>query len=257
MNRASTMLPIISLSGVYHIGTLEADRRGQTYRSSMEGECLSVSLCPQAWRAIARLGGSPLKLLRPNSGEPARFLDVHAVLDSPALLRECLDWSKKSGLTRERMLWRASMFDENDDEFFILCETRQAAINEAGSDSAPKQVPVIVGEPTLMEKMGIDYLHKVDATSYAVMAWAQSLVGNSPEDKLDGVWWRETYSPGDYSAPRGGIFPDRLALFASKEADWDRVSHDKWILGSFPESAMVAFCSGAEKSPEQNSGFCP
>ena len=50
-------LPVIRLSRVLHVGTMdiEAFRARAGQRSSLEGHCLSVSLCPEAWEEIARL----------------------------------------------------------------------------------------------------------------------------------------------------------------------------------------------------------
>ncbi|WP_408903414.1 hypothetical protein [Methylobacterium radiotolerans] len=52
-----TGVPIIELGRVHHVGSLDPARWGSLHRSSQEGPCLSVSLCPDAWTGIARLGG--------------------------------------------------------------------------------------------------------------------------------------------------------------------------------------------------------
>ena len=51
-------VPVLRLPLVYHVGSLDPSRRGELHRTSQEGPCLSVSLCPGSWAEIARLGGS-------------------------------------------------------------------------------------------------------------------------------------------------------------------------------------------------------
>ena len=47
-------IPLLNIPVIYHCGTLNKKRKG---KSSLEGEGLSVSRCPEAWQTITPLSG--------------------------------------------------------------------------------------------------------------------------------------------------------------------------------------------------------
>ena len=100
-------LPIIELLTVHHIGSFDPRDKGGR-GESYEGVGLSVSLHPDAWMAIARLGGLPeWSLTAPDGG--GRFLDVHAL--TVPQRGEIESWAQATDLTRNEPRWEVSWVD--------------------------------------------------------------------------------------------------------------------------------------------------
>lgn len=82
---------LLRIDTVYHVGRLEG-RPPRWHHPSHEGECLSVSRCPQAWREIARLGEEPVfELHRPGG----LFLDVYGMRENTALSDTLIEWGQR------------------------------------------------------------------------------------------------------------------------------------------------------------------
>jgi hypothetical protein len=128
-------------------------------------------------------------------------------------------------------LWTSDEEMEPPDWRFSLFESPEAARAEAefqGLDD-PQEAPeghrqietcsVLAGTPALEARMHHPRLEAIDCFDFAAIAWAMDT-----QPDLLGAWWRETYEPDALSAPRGGIFPDkvgRFATFPTQEADLD------------------------------------
>lgn len=230
--------PVLKLPSVYHLGSLNRDDRG--YRGdSLEGHCLSVSLCPEAWRQIAKLGGAPLNRLTNPQGI---FLDVHGVMDTITLRSPIEQWGIENQLAEIREMWRVWGFDSETDEWrYMLMTTKEQAIGEADgcgefddTDNIPappghrgvESAMVYVGTLPLAERVRHRDVTEQDAFDFVLMAWAED---TQPE--IDGLWWRETYDPDSLSAPRGGILPGKLENWTS------RLCNEK-DPGEFPEEVV-------------------
>lgn len=217
-------VPVIEIPHVYHVGTLNPDfRQRNTNGCSYEGACLSVSDCPEAWRRIARLNGPTWVLNRPGS----LFLDLHAARAESTLNESVREFGVRQGLVIEKTAWRAWTYDEESDDWrFSLHASQEDAFAEADADGEYEDPESVPGpderpgvEPTRVLVATQILAHRVerpdlaqgveDASDFLWMAWAEECV---PEEggRLDGVWWRDTYAPELLSAPRGGIFPDRM-----------------------------------------------
>jgi|GEM_PF-1395185 len=244
-------LPLVYLDRVYHVGTLNSAHKGRSHTQSLEGNCLSVSLCPAAWRAIAKLGGYPLYEL---SGSGGRFLDVYAALGDEALRREALNWARSQGLVEERQMWRSWRFDDEVGDWSALLSATQdealfEALNWAPSDNpddldapagheAVEPALVIVGAAQMSARIGWTHSDDRDMSDMAVMLWAQEALPMRHGVALDGVWWRERYDPSCLSAPRGGIFPARISNWRRSRVDWSAAPADDvreprvtWVAG--------------------------
>src|SRR3546814_17511865 len=84
-----------------------------TRRSSdlgQEGHGLSVSMDPDAWEVIAKLGGEPLWEL---SRDGNRGLDAHGL--SECHRRKRSDWAESEGLAVRADAWRWSRYDDEAD----------------------------------------------------------------------------------------------------------------------------------------------
>lgn len=93
------LLPTLQVDALFHVGLLDISQKKP---ESYEGNCLSVSLCPEAWRDIARLRGDCFRLAKPG----AQFLDVNAFLDSPSGKNTLLRYGEQEGLISERTIFK-------------------------------------------------------------------------------------------------------------------------------------------------------
>ena len=243
--------PLIILSRVLHIGTLDpADLGKNSGASSQEGRCLSVSLCPNAWQQIARLGGYPVHELTCSGGT---FLDVHAVQNDQALLTAVLDWAGAKQLVQDRSLWKAWQYDDELECWrYILSASKQAAFEEADIEGVydhPDELPgpgdrpglecvtVPVATAMLQTLTGMPCGPETDSTDAAIVAWAMEQLPELIGRPVDGLWWRETYDPDGLSAPRGAIFPSRVPEWAARVCDLDAVDDDS-ELEATPETGI-------------------
>lgn len=272
-----TTVPLICLNSVMHAGRLDPARVGENSGgSSLEGHSLSVSLCPQAWRRVARLGGTLLFELSRAGGV---FLDMHAVQGNARLLAAVLDWAVGQGLTEWQSRWQTWVQDEDGDWGYTLSASLQEAVGEAvdahnlwdhlGEDedtvdlsvlpvmedgrSVVQEVRVPVGGAALRDLTGLNVGPNVDATDAVLIAWAMQVLPDLLGQDVDGVWWRETYRPAALSAPRGAIFPARVPAWAARREVWSNVD-DAALLRAMPRTRRVKVTPGAPRVEVRQSG---
>lgn len=202
-------LPVLQTDTVLHIGRLDLATKG---RNSLEGHCLSVSLCPTAWRSIAQLGGHPLWSLTLRN---AAYLDLHRVEKSKALRAHIEAWGLVQDYVRQVQCWRVWCTDEEGDFRYSLYATETAARLESGDDDegpdhgpAVEPLAILAGTQRLADHVHVADLATRESFDLLALVWAEST-----QPAVCGVWWSETYDPMALSAPRGGIFPDRLSQF--------------------------------------------
>lgn len=196
---ANAPVSVRSLTRVWHIGTL--DRRDKGRRGpSFEGDGLSVSVDPDAWEEIAKLGGLPRWVLTNPRG---RFVEFHALTE---IQRTAIaDWGITHGLVCKKDTWALSYYDEELEDRCTLeiddeaeaCETLDDLL-EHDPDSEPELKPAetLAVTSKLCERIGFKPL---DAFDVLVALWAED------ETTLDGVWWADRLAPELLSAPRGVI----------------------------------------------------
>lgn len=207
--------PVIQLNTVYHIGTLDAGRKG--WRGfSYEGDGLSVSLHPEAWNEIARLGGLPWWQLKRDEGS---FLDVLAMTNEQC--EHIFAWGVARGWIEPARLWRVTYFDGDLDEEVELDledeEDARAVTEQRGA--VIKEVPGYICTPTLLKRMLWTRVSAF-AVDGVCMAFAEDELG------LDGVWWNEILDTSRLSAPRGVIFNQRLAGWTAQIVNPDEIAMD-------------------------------
>lgn len=230
-------LPIIKVPRVFHIGTLNADDLGRNSGdSSLEGRCLSVSVCPNAWQQIAKLGGNPLwEMTRMGGG---RFLDVHVVQSDQDLMAVIKTWAIDKGYIEDVERWKAWRYDDElESTITMICDDLDEALEEANLESEDEsteevgvsQVVVSKATPLLASVVAAKpeafHAEGVSADDFAIMAWCMEEGVHQGLD-LDGIWWRERLDPDVYSAPRGAMFPDRLTAWNTTEIEFDEVDDD-------------------------------
>jgi len=234
MERAK--INLIELDHVYHVGTLNVCDRQRNYGNSLEGDCLSVSLCPHAWQEIAKLGSYDLHRL---SKQPGRFLDVITIKNNPEEFSQIAAWAISEGLVQRKTVFRAWSFDEETEDWsYLLAETKEAAISEINLDDDLNFDPdepgpdgrllvepfdILAGTQTLWTQVGATLGPADDASDLILIAFAKSKAADVLGFEIDGVWWNEEYAPERLSAPRGGIFPEALQSWSSAPCSFDEV----------------------------------
>lgn len=238
---SSLITDIFLLPRVYHIGTLNPAHRGRMYTESQEGNALSVSMCPEAWRQIARLGGIPLQRLYRLDKRPAVFVDGGSLRNDCDLEEEWRSWAITKGFLCEKELWRAWITDADGDECFFEFLTRTEAEEEIiDQEGRVDSVTVLAGTEKLARLMHMPSLTRTDASDYAIQIWAEHQLPHLIDLEVDGIWWCDRYDPDAYLAPKGAIFPTRLKGFTAKEADWRTVS-DEQLLAEMPDARSYSF----------------
>lgn len=195
---------------VFHVGTMDSSNR--TKRFSFEGDALSVSLHPEEWSQIARLRGPTWALQK----EGGVFLDM---LD-PAVLSALKDAGLKAGLLQMATRFKLSYFDDElDCEVYTLHATRDEAVNEVDDpdmEHSIAEVQEVVDSPALRAFYPLMPLKDGVFGQQALTIAANALAAAGELAMLknvDGLWWNETLSPAQYSAPRGSIFPHMLSTW--------------------------------------------
>jgi len=194
------------LKRVWHVGDLS---KRAVSAHSFEGNGLSVSLHPTAWRGIARLGSGKLYEMRRRGGQPGAFVDLTATPE--ALLKRCV----RAGFADRGIAWQRSYWDdEMGSEMTQVFSSEQEAELESDGEDSVVEVTVLVPTSKLLR------LHAqvplALTADFAIMATLEE-----EEPGVDGVWWREVLDPSIHSAPRGAIFQSRLPRWSATEVSWD------------------------------------
>lgn len=198
ITRYGACLPVFEISKVSHIGYLDGYR--PRHHSSLEGDGLSVSTCPDAWLRIARLGDLPRWDLRKQDGV---FLDMLSL--DPKDRRNLLNDACKAGLLVPMRAWEVRLIDDEADPVSFLYGTMDEAKREAADADASIMKPVRTHGAGHRFRYG-PFRHEIGEHVEDV-AILQLL---DEEKACDGLWWSERLDPAAFSAPRGAIFPSRL-----------------------------------------------
>lgn len=208
------------LSRVCHLGSLNTKSPGRPGRlagESYEGNGLSISVTPKAWRRIARLGDSKSYVL---TKENPNFADGH----DRGTRKEAIKWCKQENLLEPVKTWKVPVTNEDGEiEGWCVCFSQEEAMEEAESGGwEPEDIKQAKGWK--FSELGGKYFDKDTdiphqiADDYAVILWAEA-------HGFDGVWWEDNYDPDGLSAPRGVIFQNKLEGWTIKrgtvESEYD------------------------------------
>lgn len=189
---------------------------------SWEAHGLSVSVHPQEWEAIAKLGGRSWHLLAGKDGEDGVFLDYWAL--GPRARRRIAHWGVARGLVSRRFVHARRWWDDElEDTMITLHDTRAAALDEAeGLD--PGGVFRVVTYPATAQLE-----RRIGMSAPAFDAFDALLVCHVEDEHpdLDGVWWADRHGP--LSAPRGCIVPARLSHWSRRQLE--RTDAERLLLG--------------------------
>jgi hypothetical protein len=202
-------LPVREFLAVTHIGTLNTeDRKTMSY----EGDGLSVSVDPDAWEYIARLGGSPWWTLTSTDGGPLRFLDAHALTD--AQTDAIHEWAASHGLVTRGTAYRVYFWDDELDGEVFQMTSRVEAETEAEDRDDARIETVDAWLPTASFTSRGRCVDLSDTPDIVLATWVEQA-----RPDLHGVWWNDTLDPVILSAPRGVIVPARLTAVTVSAGD--------------------------------------
>lgn len=193
---ALSSLPIIRLSTLYHVGTLDiANKKPHTFEGTGG---LSVSTEPDAWRRI-------------NRGQT--FGDTHRLtkktglfLDASKLEQEQLDslmtWGVQNELLCPCQQYSYSYFDdEMEEDLTFYFDSEAEAEAESEGEHEIIKVDSFKGSNKFAEIVG--HANK-DNLSLITVAFCLM------ETNLDGVYWDAEVDVLRYTAPRGIILQNKL-----------------------------------------------
>ena len=116
------ILPLIQIDDVFHVGSLEHNKKARQAKGSLEAFCLSVSLHPEDWTSIARIGGNPVWQM---SRLGSLWLDVLS-LDA-STRKEITAWAVDKGFVEPATHWRSWSTDEAGEWRYIRCSCLEEA----------------------------------------------------------------------------------------------------------------------------------
>lgn len=207
-------LPFLEFPEVAHVGSFDpTEKRNGSY----EGRCLSVSLVPASWAAIAKLGHEGVVL----TGR-GRFVDV---LSLTADQKDAVvQWAVDHGLLALKQVVRLHYLDgETDGWHYFDCADQDEAVAESedmeDGDYRFETLSVHLATEQLAQMSGHSCGQMDSSLSFDV-----ALIQFASRDRsIDGLWWGETFEPDTLSAPRGGVFPGRVSDFSVKTASWEEL----------------------------------
>lgn len=195
----------LRFSPVWHIGTFDPAKK---CRGSHEGNGLSVSLHPEAWKRITPLDGDLYRMDKPTTA----FVDVLACLKQRQLMSWMWEWAMDDGYVEQRRIYRVEYYDDEIADWILLAfldEARareeflsvQDDLEEVRFRSLLDYVPTrMMAQEVLHDELPLAFVR-----DFALLCY---VAHNFP--RFDGLWWQDRLAPAVYSAPRGMIFPSHL-----------------------------------------------
>jgi hypothetical protein len=191
--------PVLDMSGLTHIGTLNVTDKGDW---SYEGQGLSVSLHPEAWQQIARLGGPVWDI-----PTPARLLNLHELTEEQR--KAITDFGLAAGYVEETIAYKVTWYDDEyeEDRYFLIADKEEAEEEADMREADIEETATFAATGTFPDttvKAGATDVEDILAT-----VWVDQCTD------LDGVWWEDRHDPDRLSAPRGVIVPNRVAAWVA------------------------------------------
>jgi hypothetical protein len=196
--------PSIAFDTLWHVGSMNPADKGT---ASYEGQGLSVSVHPEDWAAIARLGNNPTWVLTRPGGA---LLDAHALTDAQ---RDGIEaWGHQQGFVEPAQRWIVEFWDEDlDDTVTMTCLTREEADAEAEFRISADDSPATVREVTRFVATPAFPDPTVQPGASDIFEPLTALWVSAHRRDLDGVWFADRYDPATLSCPRGVLAVDRVA----------------------------------------------
>lgn len=206
---SKSILTVHKFQSLYHIGTWpdapDANRRpGHT--DSYEGIGLSVSVHPEAWMHIVKLGGFPIRKLARADGLAGRFIDAYERLE------EARAWARSRGWLLGRPGWEVSWYDdEMDDTMSMHLFDEHEAREEADERGELRQITIWVASGELLTRLDAHYGKQKHDQHGSLDGELLNRWTAATQPQLDGVWWNSELDETRLTAPGGIILPEKLA----------------------------------------------
>lgn len=203
-------VPFRRVDTLYHWGTLDSNNVGKN-GPSQEGNCLSASLCPDAWLSIARLGGETLYSLKSDEG---RFVDLYAVQNDAthqAVKDHLIELAVSKDFLVLKDVFEVDRYDEDDEHMgFQTYATYDEAFIEAGErEDDVRPVQKLVGTGALANFVGIRPSYAFQLGELYAIFGAIKVLANEGL-RIDGVYFADRFDLHDHVAPRFGVFPEKV-----------------------------------------------
>lgn len=201
------MPSLVQYSTVYHVGQLDQPLSRQFV--SHEGNGLSVSMHPDAWRQISgTVYGETWELTNPDGL-------FHSIVPSDtkptSVWRE---WCISAGFVSEVEAYKAW---SSDGRYVVFRDREDAEVEVTEYEAQGYDGGVEPYSAVTLDERGVKYWNDAFGQEPNTVSLLQ-VEGLLPvwyaEHALpipvDGVWWEYTYNPADLSCPCGVIFQSRL-----------------------------------------------
>lgn len=198
-------LVTVETESIFHVGYMG----GKPWPSfSMEGPLLSCSTCPAAWAQIARLGSdTPVWSFKP--GRTLSLVNMRGL--AGAERKRWLASAQTAGLVKPGTIYRYPL----DEDSYGLCYTREEALEESHDQTYKRQKGWIPS--TKLNWFWSGQTTRELSPFHVLDAAVAFLAEKQPE--IDGLWWDDDLDPEAYSAPRIGLFPDRIIIPRGKSQE--------------------------------------
>lgn len=198
--KAFRTFPQRLIGNLYHVGTMDITKKS---KFSHEGNGLSVSNCPDAWRRITEgLTHGKTFMLRKRGMKLLDFYMLTAEEKS-----EIQRWAVSNSYVEEATLYKSITWNEFGEEFFSLYESYEEALTEADNEEERVQ-PVDGLLPTQkMKDTSMVHIELLQVRDFVTTLYTEQVLN------YDGIYWDELLDEGVYSAPRGVIFNSKLPSF--------------------------------------------
>jgi hypothetical protein len=253
ISRGLPRFPTFLANTVCHVGNLSVSRKLSS--SSYEGPGLSVSLYPEEWAQIAKLGGDTYALSRID-GRPGTFVDMLKV-DARSMRDSLTRLLVERGLVTREKRWYVRFTDEDRKRTIGDFKTPEDANVEAESmdvhDVVVKSHTTAAATPALLRYWNQFF---TDAEPVDAFDVGLNYLVNE-EGRYDGLWWHEDLDVFALSAPRGVIVPSKIKQWRHRKTDAcggeNPLSHAGKIIaiglgfGTFAVASVAAIVYASER----------
>jgi hypothetical protein len=239
-------IPMVKVDSLWHGGDLDIKRKGKS-GGLFEGNLFSMSACPNAWRHICKFGGKPLH----QSNNTVYLVDSHAIHKSKShyakrLRNEIEQWGIERKYLSLESVYIVEMVDDDDETILQYCYLSREEVEVESDDPDAIEVrELLIATETFKAIHGFK-AKDVIGSDYVLLDWAKEMT------HADGIYWRESYSPSSYSAPRAGLFvvPELFVV------NIDRLAEDEMLLNSIGKTTWIGIeddLSNLAKDPKVSS----
>lgn len=202
---------------LYHVGSMDISQKSLF---AIEGNGLSVSICPKDWMKIAKMKDSTIwKLYKKN----IKMLDYHSLTENDFNL--ATSWGITEGYLKEFEVYSVTKFDDDMNcDLHSIHDTFEDALNKASIEEKYDTFESYISNrkslyPRIEKIKGYKPTKKLNSLSMVNVDIQNSkqinlLLFLEKNTDLDGVYWNEELNLSKNSAPKGVIFNSKINDFS-------------------------------------------